>query len=218
MSKISWSKALVDYLKNETESYASIAKKYDISLQAVKKRAGKEMWQDLRQKTIQKVNQRLPEITGEDVAMIDARQAQMGKMMQYIGLKAIIDNRLAPENFTQAKEAIKDGAKIERQAVGAGAEERKKTGLFNIIDRTRREYELDDDSEETKRNISLVTALGQKPIQIAPSTPDVDLQLLAKIQEELLRMGEKLDEAKDNLKTTKGTQNNATNSTFSGWF
>ena len=90
--------------------------------------------------------------------------------------------------------------------------------MFNIIDRTRREYELDDDSEETKRNISLVTALGQKPIQIAPSTPDVDLQLLAKIQEELLRMGEKLDEAKDNLKTTKGTQNNATNSTFSGWF
>jgi len=33
--KISWSKALVDYLKDETESYASIAKKYGTSLQAV---------------------------------------------------------------------------------------------------------------------------------------------------------------------------------------
>lgn len=91
MSKISWSKALIEYLKDETSSYASIGKKYCVSLQAVKKRAGKEKWQELRQKSIQKVNQRLPEITGEAVAMIDARQAQMGKMLQYIGLKAIVE-------------------------------------------------------------------------------------------------------------------------------
>ena len=35
--KISWSKALVDYLKDETESYAAIARKYGISFQVVKK-------------------------------------------------------------------------------------------------------------------------------------------------------------------------------------
>lgn len=57
MSKISWSAALADYLKDETLSYASIASKYGVSLQAVKKRAGKEVWQSLRQKSIQKVNQ-----------------------------------------------------------------------------------------------------------------------------------------------------------------
>lgn len=31
MSKISWSKALADYLKDETESYASIARKDSVS-------------------------------------------------------------------------------------------------------------------------------------------------------------------------------------------
>lgn len=48
MSRINWSKALNDYLNDERLSYASIASKYSISLQAVKKKAGKEGWQDLR--------------------------------------------------------------------------------------------------------------------------------------------------------------------------
>lgn len=34
MAKISWSKALADYLKDETQSYASIAREYGVSLQA----------------------------------------------------------------------------------------------------------------------------------------------------------------------------------------
>jgi hypothetical protein len=33
--KISWSKALVDYLKDETESYALIARRHGVSLQAL---------------------------------------------------------------------------------------------------------------------------------------------------------------------------------------
>lgn len=39
MSKISWSSALADYLKDETQGYASIARKHGVSLQAVKKKA-----------------------------------------------------------------------------------------------------------------------------------------------------------------------------------
>lgn len=185
MSKISWSKALADYLKDETTSYASISKRYGVSLQAVKKRAGKEKWQDLRQKSIQKVNQRLPEITGEAVAMIDARQAQIGKMMQYLGLKAIVDKRLTPKDFAQAKEAIKDGAKIEREAVYAGAEERKRKELANLSKSWREEFLWDDDSEK-KPQLS-VTPSVQKPVQIAPNTPAVDpqQQLLAEIQRRL---------------------------------
>jgi len=35
MAKISWSKALIDYLKDETQSCASIARKHGVSLQAV---------------------------------------------------------------------------------------------------------------------------------------------------------------------------------------
>lgn len=191
MSKISWPKALVDYLKDETQSYASIARKHGVSLQAVKKRAAKEGWQDLRQRSIQKVNQRLPEITGEVVAMIDARQAQIGKMLQYIGLKAIVEKRLTPENFTQAKESIKDGAKIEREAIDAGTEERKRKELYNILNRERIKYGFDDDSEEVKKQ-KLPNSI-KKPVQIAPNTPAIDPQLLAEVQRRLEDIKKRVD-------------------------
>lgn len=87
MSKINWSKALADYLKDETQSYASIARKHGVSLQAVKKRAGKEKWQILRQESIQKANQELPELVGENIADINARQARFGKLLQAIAIR-----------------------------------------------------------------------------------------------------------------------------------
>lgn len=60
MAKIDWSKALADYLKDGTQSYASMASKYGVSLQAVKKRAVTEGWVNLRQKSIQKVTKSYP--------------------------------------------------------------------------------------------------------------------------------------------------------------
>jgi len=163
-------------------------------LQAVKKRAGKEGWQDLRQKSIQKVNQRLPEITGGLVAMIDARQAQIGKMMQHIGLKAIIDKRLEPKNFTQAKEAIKDGVKIEREVVDAGAEERKKAELSNIFKSVREKYAFtDEDYRGVKKLKPQVAPPVQKPVQTTAKTPAIDPQLLAEIQRRLKDIKERVD-------------------------
>lgn len=115
--KINWSSALADYLKNQAVSYASIAVKYGVSLQAVKKRAGKEGWVNLRQKSIQKVNQELPEKIREKIAEANARQAQIGKWLQWQGIKAIANKHLEPGNFTQAKDSIKEGVRIEREVL-----------------------------------------------------------------------------------------------------
>jgi len=76
MAKILWAKALTDYLKDETLSYTSIASKYGVSLQAVKKRAGKEEWQNLRQKSIQKVK---PVV---DLSLIDDFPQRFTGMLQ----------------------------------------------------------------------------------------------------------------------------------------
>lgn len=191
MAKIDWSKALADYLKDETQSYVSIARRYGVSLQAVKKRAGKEGWQDLRQKSIQKVNQRLPEITGEAVAMIDARQAQMGKTLQYIGLKAIVDKGLTPKNFAQAKESIKDGAKIEREAVDAGVEERERKEISNIFNRAREQYTWKDKAEKPQQKV-------EPPVSQIKAVPTINLppyfeETLAEVQIRLEKLTKELD-------------------------
>lgn len=116
MAKISWSKALADYLKDETQSYASIAEKYGVSVQAVKKRASKEGWQDLRQKTIQKVDQKLPDKLGESIAEVTARHAQVGKTLQAEGIQAI-KGGMKPQSFKDARLSILSGIEIERKAL-----------------------------------------------------------------------------------------------------
>lgn len=189
--KINWSKALADYLKDETQSYASIASKHGVSLQAVKKRAGKDGWQDLRQKSIQKVNQRLPEITGEAVAMIDARQAQMGKTLQYLGLKAIVDKGLVPETFAQARESIKDGAKIEREAVDAGAEERERKEMANIFNIARERYTWHDKDEKPQQKIE--PPVNQIKEASAVNLPPYFEEKLAEVQIRLEKITKELD-------------------------
>lgn len=117
MAKISWSKALIDYISDETSSYASIAQKYGVSVQAVKKRASKEKWQNLRTNTIQKVDQKLPEKLGEEIAIVNAKHAKIGRMLTRKGMRAINQHKLTPKNFDEAKESIKDGVRIEREAL-----------------------------------------------------------------------------------------------------
>jgi len=139
MVKISWSKALSDYLKDETQSYASIASSYGVSLQAVKKKAGKEKWQGLRQKSIQKVNQRLPELIGESVADINANHAQLGKLLQYVALEAMKENNFKPENLVQALQSIKVGVEIERKALDMDKQNNHKS-ITDIIEADRQKY------------------------------------------------------------------------------
>ncbi|VVA43962.1 conserved hypothetical protein [Candidatus Roizmanbacteria bacterium] len=141
MSKISWSKALADYLKDETTSYASISKRYGVSLQAVKKRAGKEKWQDLRQKSIQKVNQELPKLIGQSVADVSAKHAQLGQLLQHAALKIMKEKDLKPKNFIQALQSIKAGIEIERKALDSN-KQNNGTSIAYIIEADRQKYGL----------------------------------------------------------------------------
>ncbi len=75
----------------------------------------------------------MPELVGEDRAKINARQAQIGKMLQTEGLKAIMEERMKPENFTQAKDSIRDGIKIEREALESSNSDDPKTNIFNDL-------------------------------------------------------------------------------------
>ena len=142
MSKIVWSKALADYLRNETQSYASIAVKHGVSLQSVKKRAAKEGWSNLRQRSIQKVNQELPKMIGESVAEVNARHIRFARTLQEVGLKAIEEGESQPTTPLQALQSVKTGIEIERKALGMNNLENRdnKPDIKDIIEADRKKY------------------------------------------------------------------------------
>lgn len=219
MAKVNWSSALADYLKDQTESYVSIARRHGVSLQAVKKRAGKEGWVDLRQKSIQKVNQELPELIGESVADINARQAQIGRLLQAASLKAIQERNLNPENFMQAVRSIIEGVKIERETfdmkesrkvgevVGRG------WGIFNNPAMARK-YSIKEPITQSPRPL-FVAPVNKPPEQTPSNKPIIDPQLLLKIQEQLLEMEIKANKLKKRLEAEQAEINSSTS--LSGW-
>lgn len=165
MAKISWSKALVDYLKDEVQSYASIASKYGVSLQAVKKRAGKEGWQDLRQKSIQKVNQELPELVGESMAKTNARHIQMAISMQTIAVEAIKKLDTKSITYSQALQSVKIGIEIERKARGMDIKDNREdkfTRVEAFIEESRKKYGFGKYSEESKKVITPIQPIKKE--------------------------------------------------------
>lgn len=62
MSKVNWSKAVQDYISNETMSYEKIAKKYKVSRTTVANKASEEDWPLLRIETMDLFKVKLIEI------------------------------------------------------------------------------------------------------------------------------------------------------------
>lgn len=118
--KIRWEKALVDYISDDTVSYASIAKKYGVSKQAVVEHASREGWQDLREETRKKVIQKLPEKIGENISDVNARHQKIGLKLQDIGLEAL--DKFKPMNFREARDTIVLGVTLERKILGLDSE------------------------------------------------------------------------------------------------
>jgi len=119
MAKINWQLALSDYLANEMLSYASIAQKYGVSLQAVKKRASKDGWVNLRKETIQKVDQKLSENISNKLVDVNLRHAKLGRLMQERGMKKMESGNFKIKSYYQALKIAMMGIEIERKAVGA---------------------------------------------------------------------------------------------------
>ncbi len=222
MSKINWSKALVDYLKDETQSYASVARKHGVSLQAVKKRASREEWQGLRQKSIQKVNQRLPEITGEAVAMINARHAQIGRALQAVALKVIKEKNLEPENFMQAVRSIAEGVKIERETLDMKEARELKVrggtdrwGVFNNPEMARKYAIKEIPIIQSPKPLLAVAPVNRPSDQTPSNKPVIDPKLLEQIQERLLQIQENANKLKGKLEAKQADIESS--ASLSGW-
>ena len=118
MTKVYWSAVLADYLRDETSSYQSLAGKYGVSKQAVVERAKKEGWQDLRQKTRLKVNQKLTDIAAEEITEIRLVHAGYGRKLREKGMEAIESGKVPISTATEALRGVKEGISIEREALG----------------------------------------------------------------------------------------------------
>lgn len=118
MSKINWSRALHDYASDESMSYAKIAEKYGVSVDAVKAKGEEEGWVEIRAETKQKLLQKIPEKVADKLAAINDVHLNLGRLLQSKGVTAIEMEGIKPKTARDAREYILDGIAIERKALG----------------------------------------------------------------------------------------------------
>lgn len=116
MPKIDWKKARLDYITDESMSYAKLAKKYHLNESTITRHSQKNGWIDLRKATMQKANELLPEKAGQQIADFQAEKLKIGKWMVGIGVKGLQDN--PPTKAKEAKEIVKTGYKLATEAMG----------------------------------------------------------------------------------------------------
>lgn len=121
MSKINWVKARADYIKDSTQTYALLAKKYGVSVDHLTHRAVEEGWTEERRKTTEKAQQKLPEKISESLAQVNARQAGLGKILQHVSAESL--KMYKPQSFEDARLGILTGVTIERKALGLDLDE-----------------------------------------------------------------------------------------------
>ena len=140
MSKINWALALQDYVMDETMSYAKIAEKHGVSTTAVEERGAEENWPQIREDTLAKVRQNLPEKIGENLLEISKQHNQLAKLLIQQALKAIEEKnkdgtqKIKPRSFRDVREAIVDGVKIQRQTLGMDEKEKQNINIMNHVE------------------------------------------------------------------------------------
>ncbi|KKP64697.1 MAG: hypothetical protein UR61_C0041G0004 [candidate division WS6 bacterium GW2011_GWE1_34_7] len=117
MAKINWASALTEYITDPSKSYRDIATEFGVSHTAVENRAKKENWTQLRDETMAKVRQKLPETTSNKITEAINQEIDIAKLLIANGLTAIQRLSLNPNNWQSAKEAIKDGVTMRRKAL-----------------------------------------------------------------------------------------------------
>ena len=117
MAKICWTSALSDYLSDGTLSYQGIAQKYSVSLQAVKKHAKAESWQELRLQHKQLVTQKLPELTSTDSAQVKALHARLASRLLAKVDEVLSNDKLKIQSYRELTALVKVGVEIHREAL-----------------------------------------------------------------------------------------------------
>jgi uncharacterized protein YjcR len=118
MVKIDWRKARLDYVTDESMSYVKIAEKYKLNESTVKRHALKNGWVDLRQATLQRATELLPEKAGEQIANFQAEKLKIGKALIDASMTALEKEGNKPNGFKQVREGIVSGYKIATEAMG----------------------------------------------------------------------------------------------------
>lgn len=84
-TKISWIKARELYAHDETQSYASIAKKFGVAKHTVEWRAKRENWQEYRRESLAKLGQSIGETLENQKLEAISEMIKTGEILQRIG-------------------------------------------------------------------------------------------------------------------------------------
>lgn len=122
-TKINWLKAKMDYISNPQETYLSIAGRYRVNHQTVKKKALRENWTRARLNTLQMVDKKATEKVGNKIADVNARQAGIGVAIQGMAIKAMQEKNaqgnpvIKPKTTDDIRLLALTGVTIERKAL-----------------------------------------------------------------------------------------------------
>lgn len=121
--KIDWQIIRTEYTSNPQETLLSLAGKYNVHVDTLKKRAAKEDWTKLRQDTAQLIHQKTTEKVADKIASVNARQAGLGVALQGMAIKAIQEKnedgtpKIQAKSVDEVRLLALTGVTIERKAL-----------------------------------------------------------------------------------------------------
>jgi uncharacterized protein YjcR len=117
MSKINWIEAQKEYVGDQSMSMAKIGEKYGVGTVSVERYAKKHNWTEQRERTLQRIEDKLPEKISESVTQYNARKFDHGKKVVERAME-ILDDRKTRIGGKVANEMVANGYKIQDQAMG----------------------------------------------------------------------------------------------------
>jgi 2-succinyl-5-enolpyruvyl-6-hydroxy-3-cyclohexene-1-carboxylate synthase len=107
---LDWKKAKAEYIRGET-SYRKLAEKYGVSFSAVRHRAEKEKWTDLRTQAEQKLSTKIVEkVASQEAKRVDAFQHLADRLLQHItdNIDLLASNATSVKDITVAIKNLRE--------------------------------------------------------------------------------------------------------------
>ncbi len=118
LAKIPWTKVYQYYISSETVTYDECAKKFHVSIQAVKEHGSAEHWTKKKQEIMQAALVLMDQRTAELIAQRNAKHVGLAQTMLEGVEQQLATKQFLPKSARDVKDWLDIGVKIERQGLG----------------------------------------------------------------------------------------------------
>ena len=154
-----WAKIKAEYIRDQSSSYRSLAKKYGVTKDAICNKAKKEGWIDLRRQRIDKTATAVVDACATKEAEKAIRIYEIADIAMEVILGKLIAGGLLPQDVKSLTGALKDIAAV--KGIQTDAERREQEAR---IAKLRREAERDQE-QENQEIVFRITGMSDEEVQ-----------------------------------------------------